>query len=183
MKNREILHPTSAIAQHFAPAIVFLIPHAFFAGLALVMGAFQFSNRLRARYLRVHRILGYVYIVAVMIGAPLAIPLAARVATPSLVAASVVQASGWMVCTGIALYCIRKHNVREHRRWMIRGYPFAMIFTVARLIIPIPPVLRSGFVGIEIVVWTTIALAAFLPSLMLELPIKELQAPAKAFPQ
>jgi uncharacterized membrane protein len=181
MKNRDILHPTSVVAQHFAPGMMFLIPHAIFAGLAMVMGAFQFSNRLRARYLRAHRIMGYIYVVAVMVGAPVAIPLAARIDTPSIVAAAVVQAFGWMLCTGVALYCIRKHNVREHRRWMIRGYPFAMVFTVTRLVVPIPPILRSGFVGIEIVVWTTIALAAFLPSVFLELPVKQLQAPAKAY--
>ena len=132
---------------------------------------------------RAHRIMGYVYVVAVMIGAPIAIPLAARVDAPSIVAAAAVQAFGWMLCTGIALYCIRKHNLREHRRWMIRGYPFAMVFTVARLVIPIPPILRSGFVGIDIVVWTSIALAAFLPSVILDLPFKQLQAPSKAFSQ
>ena len=168
MKNREILQPTSEIAQHFAPGMLFLIPHAIFAGLAMVMGAFQFSSRLRSRYLRVHRVMGYIYVVAVMIGAPIAIPLAARVDNASLTAASAVQAFGWMLCTGIALYCIRKGNVQQHRRWMIRGYPFAMVFTVARMIIPIPPILRSGFVGIEIVVWSTIALAAFLPSVILD---------------
>lgn len=168
MKNRQILQPTSEIAKHFSPAMAFLVPHAIFAGLALVMGAFQFSNRLRARYLGVHRVMGYVYVVSVMIGAPVAIPLAMKVATPSLVAASVAQAFGWMVCTGIALYCIRTGNVQQHRRWMIRGYPFAMIFTVARMIIPLPPVLRSGFLGIEIVVWSTIVLAALLPSIFLE---------------
>ena len=102
------------------------------------------------------------------IGGPLGIPLAARIDTPSLAAASVVQAFGWMLCTGIALYCVRSGNVAQHRRWMIRGYPFAMVFTVARMIIPIPPVLRSGFTGIEIVVWSAIALAAFLPSVFLE---------------
>jgi uncharacterized membrane protein len=168
MKNAQILQPTSQIARHFAPAMLFLIPHAFFAGIAMVMGAFQFSTRLRTRYLRVHRVMGYVYVVSVMIGAPVAIPLAAKVTTPSLVAASVVQAFGWMSCTAIALYCIRTGNIQQHRRWMIRGYPFAMVFTVARLIIPIPPVLRSGFMGIEIVVWTAIALAAFVPTIVLE---------------
>ena len=181
MKNARIFDPSSEIARHFAPGTLFLIPHAIFAGLALVMGAFQFSNWLRRRYLRVHRVMGYIYVVSVMIGAPIAIPLAARVDTPSLTAASVVQAFGWMLCTGIALYCIRTGNVQQHRRWMIRGYPFAMVFTVARLIVPIPPILRSGFVGIEIVVWTTIALAAFLPSVFLELgSVVRRPAPAKA---
>jgi uncharacterized membrane protein len=58
--------------------------------------------------------------------------------------------------------------VQQHRRWMMRGYPFAMVFTVARIFIPIPVVMRAGHVGREIVVWTVIALAAFLPSLLLE---------------
>ena len=168
MKNAQIFDPASEIARHFAPGTLFLIPHAIFAGVAMVMGAFQFSNRLRSRYLRVHRVMGYIYVVCVMIGAPIAIPLAARVDTPSLVAASAVQSFGWMFCTGVALYCIRMGNMQQHRRWMIRGYPFAMVFTVARIIIPIPPILRSGFVGIEIVVWTSIALAAFLPSVLLD---------------
>lgn len=101
------------------------------------MGAFQFSNRLRARYLRLHRALGYAYVTCVMVGASVAIPLAAKISTPSLVAASAVQAFGWMSCTGIALYCIRTGNIQQHRRWMMRGYPFAMVFTVARVFIPI----------------------------------------------
>jgi uncharacterized membrane protein len=168
MKNAQILQPTSPIAHHFAPGMSFVIPHAIFAGLAMVMGAFQFSNRLRARYLRLHRALGYAYVTCVFIGAPLAIPLAIRVGTPSLVAASSAQTFGWIACTAIALYCVRNGNIQQHRRWMMRGYPFAMIFTVARLIIPIPPILQSGNVGVEIVVWTTIALAAFLPSVLLD---------------
>ncbi len=168
MKNAQILNPASPIAQHFAPGMAFMIVHGMFAAVAMVVGAFQFSNRLRARYLKAHRAFGYVYIVCVMIGAPMAIPLAMRVATPSLVAGSAVQAFGWMLCTAIALYCVRTGNIQQHRRWMIRGYPFAMIFTVARLIIPIPAILRTGFVGVEIVVWTTIVLAAFLPSVFLD---------------
>ena len=183
MKNREIFNPASQIARHFAPATLFLIPHALFAGIALVMGAFQFSNRLRAKYLKVHRTMGYIYVVCVFIGAPVAIPLAVKIATPSLVAASAVQTFGWVVCTAIALYCIRNGNVQQHRRWMIRGYPFAMIFTVARLIIPIPPILRSGFIGIEIVVWTTIALAAILPTIFLEWPATKAKPSAKVLAQ
>ncbi len=168
MKNRGFFDPSTPVAQHFAPGKVFLAGHAVFAILAMVLGAFQFSNRLRARYLKLHRALGYVYVVSVFVGAPLGIPLAARIDTPSLVAASAVQAFGWMLCTGIALYCVRSGNIAQHRCWMIRGYPFAMVFTVARILIPIPPILRSGFTGIEIVVWSSIALAAFLPSVILE---------------
>ena len=168
MKNKDAFDPASPMARHYAPGMVWLIPHAIFAGLALLMGVFQFSNRLRARYLGLHRKLGMAYVLCVFVGGPLAIPLAVKTGTPVLTAATVVQTLGWMVCTAVALYCVKTGNVREHRRWMIRGYPFAMIFTVARLLIPLPPVQALGFVGIEIVVWTTIALAAFLPSLFLD---------------
>ena len=168
MKNRGIFDPSTPVAQHFAPARLFVAIHAFFAGIAMALGAFQFSNRLRARYLKLHRAFGYLYVVGVFIGAPLAVPMSMRIDTPSLTAASVVQAFGWMLCTGVALYCVRTGNIAQHRRWMIRSYPFAMVFTVARLIIPIPAILRTGWVGVEIVVWTTIALAAFLPSLILD---------------
>src|SRR5437868_4576060 len=102
-----------------------------------------------------------------------------RTSNLSLTAASAVQSFGWMVTTGIALYCIKSGNIEQHRRWMMRGYPFAMIFTVARLIIPIPPIFKLGLTGIEMVVWTTIAMAAFLPSLVLDWPAVR-KSPAQA---
>jgi uncharacterized membrane protein len=168
MKNARIFDPSSDIAQHFAPVKWYLVAHAFFGATAMLLGAFQFSNRLRARYLKVHRALGYVYVVSVFISAPFAIPVASRIDSLSLAAASGVQSFGWIVTTAIALYCVRRGNIAQHRRWMIRSYPFAMVFTVARIIIPIPPILRMGFTGIEMVVWTTIAMAAFLPNILLE---------------
>jgi len=168
MKNARILDPTSEIAQHFAPVKGFLAAHAFFGMIALVLGVFQFSNRLRAKYLKLHRSLGYVYVVSVFISAPFALPVAIRTGTPSLTAATCVQSLGWMLTTAIALYCVKRGNLVQHRRWMIRSYPFAMIFTVARLLIPIPPIFRLGITGIEMVVWCTIAAAAFLPSIYLD---------------
>lgn len=167
MKNARIFDPASEIAQHFAPVKWYVLPHAFFGALAMLLGVFQFSNRLRARYLKIHRTLGYIYVVSVFVAAPLAVPMTMRFG-PSLVAASSVQSFGWMLTTAIALYCVRHGNVAQHRRWMIRSYPFAMVFTVTRMIIPIPAVLRLGVAGIETVVWTVIALAAILPNILLD---------------
>jgi uncharacterized membrane protein len=168
MKNAHILDPNSSIAQHFAPVKWYLVVHAFFGALAMLLGVFQFSNRLRARYLKVHRTFGYIYVTSVFIAAPFAVPVAMRITSPSLVAASAAQSFGWMATTAIALYCVRSGNIAQHRRWMIRSYPFAMVFTVARLLIPIPAIIRMGFTGIEMVVWSTIFLAAFLPNVILE---------------
>lgn len=180
MKNARIFDPTSPIAQHFAPVKWYLIPHAFFGALAMALGAFQFSNRLRARYLKIHRVMGYTYVAGVFISAPFAIPVAIKGHSLSLAVASGVQSLGWMLTTAIALYCVRNGNVTQHRRWMMRSYPFAMVFTVARLIIPIPPIFKLGERGVEFVVWATIALAAFLPNILIEWP--EIRAKRKARP-
>ena len=168
MKNPGFFDPSSPVAQHFAPGLGFLLVHGFFGMLALALGALQFSNRLRARFLPWHRKLGYVYVVSVFVAGPAAILFSTKVGSASLLAASTVQAVGWMVTTGIALYCVRNGNLVQHRRWMIRSYPFAMVFTVARLIIPIPPILAMGEPGVEIVVWSVIAAAAFLPGIFLD---------------
>ena len=168
MKNARIFDPSSEIAQHFAPVRWYLVVHAFFGVLAMVVGAFQFSNRLRARYLKLHRVLGYTYLTSVFISGPVAIPMAKQIDSLSLAAASGAQSLGWMLTAGIALYCIRTGNVTQHRRWMIRSYAFAVVFTVARLIIPIPPLLSMGYTGIEMVVWSTIFLATLLPNVFLE---------------
>ena len=168
MKNRHAFVSGSPLALHYAPAKSFLVVHAAFGALALILGVFQFSNRLRARYLTGHRFLGYVYVAGVFISAPMAVPVAMRIASPALIAATCMQSFGWMVTTAIGLYCIKLGNVTQHRRWMIRSYPFAMVFTVARLIIPIPPVLAMGDTGVVIVVWTSVALAAFLPTIFLD---------------
>jgi uncharacterized membrane protein len=168
MKNQGFFDPSSPTAQHYRPAFGFLLIHGFFGALALLLGAFQLSNRLRARYLGVHRALGYVYVASVFIAAPFAIPLSMKINTPSLTAASAVQAFGWIVTTAIALYCVRTGNIVQHRRWMIRSYCMATVFTIGRLIIPIPPILAMGDAGVEIVVWSTIALMFFLPNIFLE---------------
>jgi uncharacterized membrane protein YozB (DUF420 family) len=111
--------------------------------------------------------LGYLYVTSVFIAGPLGVPMTMRFG-PSLIAASSVQSFGWMLTTAIALYCVRHGNVTQHRRWMIRSYPFAMVFTVTRMIIPLPPVQRLGAAGLEAVVWTVIALAAILPNIFLD---------------
>lgn len=170
LKDGRIFDPSSPIAQHFAPAKWYVLVHGFFGILAMLVAAFQFSNRLRARYLRLHRALGYIYVTSVFISAPFAAVVAMKLAPLSLVAANFMQSFGWIATTAIALYCVRSGNIVQHRRWMIRSYPFAMVFTVVRAIRPLPPVVRLGEPGREMVVWLAIALAAFLPTIFLEWP-------------
>ena len=93
-KNARVFDPASPIAQHYAPATWFLPVHAVFGILALGLAAFQFSNRLRARYLRIHRVLGYVYVASVFVAGPFAILVAFKIPKPFSVIAELYAGPG-----------------------------------------------------------------------------------------
>jgi hypothetical protein len=111
MKNQGFFDPISPTAQHYKPALQILLIHGFFGALALLLGVFQLSNRLRARYLGLHRVLGYVYAVSAFIAAPFAVLVAMKIDSLSLAAATTVQSIGWVVTIAIALYCVRNGNI------------------------------------------------------------------------
>jgi uncharacterized membrane protein len=168
-KDARVFDPTSPISQHFAPVKWYVLVHGFFAAIAMAVGAFQFSNRLRARYLRVHRALGYTYVTSVCIGAPLAVVVAMNLSrSPSQLVANCVNSFGWALTTLIALYCVRGGNIVQHRRWMIRSYPWAMTFTFNRFLNVLLPNTRVGHPGFEAKLWLSAVLAAFLPTIILE---------------
>jgi uncharacterized membrane protein len=147
----------------------YVLVHGFFGAIAMAVAAFQFSNRMRARYPGVHRVLGYAYLTSVVIAAPLAVMVALKLSrSPSQFVANIVNSSGWVVTTAIALYCIRTDNIVQHRRWMIRSYPWAMTFTFNRFVHVFLPSTRAGHPGFEATLWLSSALAAFLPTIFLE---------------
>ncbi len=167
-REMTLLDPNSFLRQRYQHVPWLMIFHGVPGAIALVLGAFQFSNRLRSRYLKVHRILGRVYVACALISAPVAVMVAKALPIPYLLPASVFQSFGWISTALIALYCIRTGNVQQHREWMIRSYPFAMVFIVVRAVVMIPPIRAAGIDGLIPTVWATIAAAAFLPSFAIE---------------
>jgi uncharacterized membrane protein len=157
----------SPVWEHFAKVTWWLLPHGLGGALALLLAPFQFSNRLRQRNLRLHRILGRLYVACVIIAAPVAIPIAVFQGPPTLVMAAITQSVGWLLTTAIALYCARTGNIQQHREWMIRSYPFAMVFVFTRALFAIPAIERLGEIGIVSVVWSVIAAACFIPSFVI----------------
>lgn len=162
-----LLDSQSPARQHFANVKWWLIPHGIAGGIALLLAPLQYSSRLRQRYLRLHRVMGRLYVVCVAIAAPVAVPIAIIQGPPSLVMAAVLQSTGWMLTTAIALYCVRTGNIQQHSEWMIRSYPFAMVFVFARAILAIPQVQALGEVGFISVVWSCEVAACFIPSLVI----------------
>lgn len=166
-RDRLLLQPDSFLRQRYSPIAPLMFLHGVPGVIALFLGIFQFSNRLRARFLQVHRVMGRVYVGCVAIAAPAAVVVALRLPVPTLAAASMIQALGWILTTGTALYCVRTGRISQHREWMIRSYPFAAVFVFVRAIIVIPAVARAGAMGLVGTVWASIAVACFLPSFMI----------------
>jgi uncharacterized membrane protein len=142
----------------------FLLPHGLAAGCALFLGPLQFSDRLRRRFAKVHRVLGRFYVAGVLVGAPIGIYIqhfvekhmyAGDPTAHSLTLATVFDAGIWSFCTLMALMFILLGKVQLHRQWMTRSFACALIFIEVRVI--------SGVFNweqfTEIIVWGCVAAA------------------------
>ncbi len=108
-----------------------LIPHTLSGVFALLAGPLQFSSRFRERHLRIHRVVGRIYVVCVFIGAFTGIALASG--RPGLPGTSM-QAAAWIVCTTAAFITARNRQIVQHRQWMARSYAVTFTFVSSRVL-------------------------------------------------
>jgi uncharacterized membrane protein len=105
---------------------------------ALLAGPWQFSNRLRARALNLHRWLGRIYLLSVALGsmAGLVMATVSKEGMPTHLGFGVLAVL-WFL-TGIAAYrAIRSGNVEAHRQWMIRNFALSLAAVTLRIELPI----------------------------------------------
>lgn len=112
-----------------------LIPHTLAGTLALLIGPINFSSRIRVRHGRLHRILGYIYLISVFVGSFTGIALAWG--RPGLPGTSM-QATAWMVCTTVAVVTARNRQIKVHRQWMARSYAVTFTFVSSRVLNLVP---------------------------------------------
>jgi len=118
---------------HIAPFQWWLLPHGVAGFTALFIGPFQFSERLRRGHLKLHRVLGRVYIASICIAAPLAIYIGNNWDdAPGSALEGWAQAGGWLLCAVLALVFAMKRNIPRHRQWVARSYGFTFVFILAR---------------------------------------------------
>jgi uncharacterized membrane protein len=151
--------------RNYFRTIPFLIfPHIVAGILALLCGPLQFSYRLRHRSPKFHRVLGRVYVISVLIAAPLAIVLAYNRRIPHMMPyfflASSLQASTWIVTTVAAFLTARNRHIQQHRQWMVRSYAVTFTFIGIRVLVQFPfavPHTNANF-SLEIVFVTFMAI-------------------------
>jgi hypothetical protein len=161
--------------SHIATFKWFLLPHGLAAGCALLLGPFQFSESLRRRFTKLHRVMGRLYVGGVLLGAPMGIYIQNFESVHlfpgdpvqfSLVIATVADAAVWMFATSMAFMFILQHKVQLHRVWMSRSYACAIIFLEVRVI---QGVFNIDEKFTEIIVWSCVAAAFPLADLVLQL--------------
>ena len=109
-----------------------LFVHAFSGGIALLIGPFQFLDGFRKRRQNIHRWMGRIYLVSILIGG-----LSAFIIAPGMISGLVGEvgllslAVLWLWTGWNAYSSIRKGDVKSHREWMIRS--FALTFAAATL--------------------------------------------------
>jgi uncharacterized membrane protein len=111
--------------------------HVFPATLAILLGFSQFSQRLRSRYPRVHRIAGRIYVAATIIAAPAAMALGIQSSCVLCRPPLVVLGALWLVTTSIAFAAIRLRDIGVHRAFMIRSFALMNVFSLIRFTEPL----------------------------------------------
>jgi len=157
--------------QHIAPFQWWLLPHGLAAACALFLGPFQFSERLRRKYVMVHKTFGYLYIAGCYVGAPLGLYIQWMEEklgnfSHSFTIATVMDAGIWIFATTMALIMVRSGKVQQHRQWMTRSFACALIFLEARVILVTFHVPEAA---VETVVWGCVAAAFPLADLVLQI--------------
>jgi uncharacterized membrane protein len=161
--ERFLINSSDPVWKHYQTFKWWLLPHGMAGVCALLLGPMQFSDRLRRRYTKLHRVVGRVYVAGALIGAPLGAFIQYRFDerlgdSRSFTIATVVDASLWILTTAIALAFALRDKIQQHRQWMTRSYAVAIVFLEVRVI--------SGLGGwdsssatTETIIWVCLALS------------------------
>ena len=152
---------TKQLIYHIKPWKYSFYIHVFFSPIVIISGLFQFNRWIISHKPKVHRILGYIYIISVLlISAPSALIMSlyangGRIAQTSFVILTLC----WILFTWIAFQKAKKGNYTSHVKWMLRSYAltlsavtlrfYAYLFDVFN--IDIPP--RETYIIVSYLSW------------------------------
>ncbi|WP_149274875.1 DUF2306 domain-containing protein [Pareuzebyella sediminis] len=129
--------------------------HILFGGLALCIGWSQFSKRLRTANLKRHRIIGRIYVIAVLISACCGIFIALNangglISTLGFISLGLI----WLFTTLKAYRAIRKGDLSLHQGMMIYSYAACFAAVTLRIWLPLLLVVIEDFTtAYRVVAW------------------------------
>lgn len=136
--------------------------HIFFAPIALAMLPFQFSTKLRARRPGVHRWMGRIYGVSILIAGVAGLIIAPN-ADGGVVAVTgfFTLSAIWLVTTSLAVWHAMNRRIPQHRKWIIRSAALTLAAVTLRIYLPI----GSATIGFE-TAYPIIAWICWVPNLI-----------------
>jgi uncharacterized membrane protein len=184
-----LVHSKDPVWKHYHPFRWYLLPHGLAGACAILLGPLQFSDRLRQRFTKFHRVAGRIYVAGAMIVAPLGAYIQyfeERMGGPrSFSIAAFVDAILLMLTTGIAFSFILKGKVQQHRQWMTRSFAVALVFLEVRIIGGLTG-LDNNPAAIETIVWSCLAFSLLSADVVLQVqellrsrPAAQVQAAAR----
>jgi len=112
--------------------------HISLGGLALLMGFTQFFPRLRRRLPKLHRNLGKVYVLSVLISGSCGLLIAIFASGGIISTLGFAGLAGsWLFTTLRAYTAIRRTDILRHQQWMIRSYALCFAAVTLRLYLPL----------------------------------------------
>jgi uncharacterized membrane protein len=116
--------------------------HIYLGGIALITGWTQFVKRFRTKKIELHRTIGKIYILSVLLSGTAGLYISFY-ALGGVVAkfGFGTMASLWLITTILAYKSIRNKSIEKHRMWMIRSYSLTFAAVTLRLWLPTLPAL------------------------------------------
>jgi hypothetical protein len=161
--ERFLIEPANAAWKHYQALGLFLLAHGVAGATALILAPMQFSDRLRMRFKKLHRVAGRVYVTGALILAPLGAYIQylderLGIFPRSFTIETIIQASLLAITTSIGFAFALKRMIPQHRQWMTRSYAAALTFFEIRLILGVMG-WDNDPVIVETVVWSCTASA------------------------
>ena len=124
-----------------------LIAHITAGGGALITGIIQFWPKLRNYSWKIHRAIGTLYLLAIVVSSICAMVLAFTTAYAvnwAYAFSLQIWVSVWISSTAIAYYTAVKKQFKLHRQWMTRSYIVTLAFIISGLAVKLPVVQQLG---------------------------------------
>ena len=161
--ERFLVEAENPVWQHYAPFKWWLLPHAVFGAIVLLVAPFQFSDRIRQRFTRAHRIMGRLYVVGVIVLAPLGAYIQyyqERSGAPrSFTVLAIVDALMLIGATAFAGLFAYKRKIALHRQWVTRSYAIALVFIAGRFVLGVTGWEALGVEIAQAIIWACLALS------------------------
>lgn len=152
------------MASHLDQRMASFATHVILASLALFIGALQFFPKLRAQRPSVHRWLGRVYGVSVLVAGVAGFIIGMHAEGGAIASTGFVLLSiAWVVVTAVAVQHARSGRFAEHSRWMIRS--FALTFAGVTLRLQLVGFVLAGIEYVDASVY--LAWSCWIPNLLL----------------